>query len=183
MIQTIQCGIDLASYFENGGRLAASGGHQVGRKFPLLLAAVALKDPTLLRFASESDRFIEDLTTFIVPQSHVGLVVEGGPEAMYVQNDVGIAEWGINHAWAPAKDDRRWRNGILYRFAQWPAMMGQVFAAELMGLKDTWGHPPIFAYTERFLAAEPLGDTFEGQMWDRYKVGRPSTPQGLKIKR
>jgi hypothetical protein len=89
---------------------------------------------------------------------------------MYIQEDVGIAEWGINHAWDPWKDDRRWRDGVPYRFAQWPSMTGQVLAAELMGLKNLWNHPAIFAYSERHTVKEGLGDGVEGQMWNAYKT-------------
>ena len=183
MVQTIQCGIDLASYLSNGGAIRASGGHQVGRKFPLLLAAVALKDPELLKLASDPTLFIEDLTTFFVQQSDVGRNVESGESAKYIQGDLGIAEWGISHAWDPSKDDRRWRDGIPYRFAQWPAMTGQVLAADLMGLKEVWGHPVIFKYTERFMSKESDRSRFEDQMWETHKLGLPSFPQGLKIKR
>ena len=183
MVQTIQAGIDLGSYFDNGGVIGASGGHQVGFKFPMFLAAAALKDSGLVTYASAQNRFIEDVTTFYVLPTDVGRVVESGTSAAYLQEDVGIADWGILHAWNPAKDDRRWRDGVPYRFAQWPAMTGQVFAAELMGLKEAWGHPAIFAYNERFVSKEGLGNGFEGQMWDRYKLGRPTAPQGLKKKR
>lgn len=186
MIQTIQAGLDIGSYFKNGGSLISSGGHQVGHKFPLLLAAAALKDPELLAYASNAGTFIEDQTTFFVQQEDVGRPVEGGIAATYVQEDVGIAEWGINHSWNPSKDDRRWADGIPYRFVQWPAMTGQLLAAEIMGIKELWGHPPIFAYNERFIAKQGgLADNFVGQMWKKYKsdVGNPSTPQGLRIKK
>lgn len=187
MIQTIQVGLDLASYFSNGGAIRGSGGHQVGRKFPLVLAAAALKNPELLALASDPKRFIEDLTTFIVQQSDIGRPREGGEAAMYIQQDVGLAEWGLEHGWNPWRDDRRWADGVPYRFAQWPAMVGQVLAADLMGLRDLWGHPPIFAYTERFAATEYFGDGFDKQMWRQYKNisasggNFPSAPQGLRI--
>lgn len=185
MIQTIQAGLDIGSYFKVGGSFGASGGHQVGNKFPLLLAAAALKDPELLAFASDAGRFIEDQTTFFVQQSDVGRVVEGGQAAMYLPEDVGIADWGINHNWNPSKDDRRWADGVPYRFVQWPAMTGQLLSAELMGLREVWGHPPIFAYNERFIAKQgSIGDDFVGQMWKKYNANAAaSPPRGLKIKR
>ena len=183
MIQTIQCGLDIASYLKHGGGFPANGGHKVGRKFPLFLAAVALKDPALLALASNPSLFQEDQTTFVVQQSDVGRVVEAGAAGTYIQEDVGNADWGFRHSWEPFKDDRRWRDGNPYRFSNWPGMAGQVMAAEFMGHKDAWGHPEIFAYTERFVSKEGLGNGFEGQMWDTHKLGRPSAPQGLKKKR
>ena len=182
MIQSIQCGIDIAGYIKNGGGFHADGGHKVGRKFPVFLAAVALKDPALLAVASNPNLFQEDEVTFFVQQSDVGRVVDS-PQGSYIQDDVGIAEYGVKHSYAPVHDDRRWRDGVPYRFANWPAMTGSVLAADLMGQREAWGHPAIFAYNERFTSKEGLGNGFEGQMWDTHKLGRPSAPQGLKKKR
>ena len=183
LVQTIQCGIDIASYLQYGGGFPPDGGHKVGRKFPVFMAAVALNDPALLALASQQNVFAEDQTTFFVEQNDVSRVVDSGAAASYVQGDVGIPEWGVRHSYQPAKDDRRWRDGCPYRFANWPAMSGAVLAAELMGKREAWGHPVIFAYNERFVSKEGLGNGFEGQMWDRYKLGRPTAPQGLKKKR
>ncbi len=182
LIQTIQAGIDLGSYFDNGGSLRASGGHQVGFKFPVFMAAAALKAPDLTVYASDPTRFIEDFTTFIVQESDVGRSVEGGVAAQYLPEDVGLADWGILHALQPSKDDRRWRDGNPYRYAQWSSMSGQVMAAELMGLKEAWGHPPIFLYNRRFIEKEGLGNGFEAQMWEKYfKSDRPSAPRRLRV--
>ncbi len=186
MIQTIQVGLDVAAFLDQGLSFGGSGGHQVGNKFPLLLASAALGaagGSDLVALAAASNRFVEDGTTFYVTQADIDLKHESGDPANYIQSDLGLPEWGIVHWWAPQKDDRRIRDGVAYRFAQWPNMVGQVLAAELMGLKSAWNDDATFAYTERFLAKEPLTQCFEGQMWDTYKVGRPSTPQGLKLKR
>ncbi len=168
MIQTIQAGIDLASYFDNGGEIGASGGHQIGQKFPLFLAAAALKDEKLIRYASDPGRFIEDQTTFFVQQSDVGRGVELGFTYTQADADVKLPEWGINHNWNPYKDDSRWHVPLDYRHIQWPAMAGQVLAADLMGLRNLWNHPATFAYTERFHTVSGFGDA-PGQMWDAYK--------------
>lgn len=187
MIQTIQCGIDIASLFANGGGYEASGGHQIGRKFPLLLAAAALKDPTLLAYASDPLRFIEDKTTFFVQQSDVGRQVSGGASASYIQEDVGIAEWGINHSLRPLGqmkwyDDRRWYDGVPYRFVQYPFVSGTIIAAELMGLKEVWNHPPTFAYCNRFIKKEgPNLTTFDGQMWEKYLNPKFSGPKKFRV--
>lgn len=169
MIQTIQAGIDLHSYFDQGGVLYGSGGHQVGRKFLAILAAAALKDTRFIEHASNPTLLVEDVTTFFVQQSDVGRAVQGGAAAMYTQADVGMAEWGITHLWDPSKDDRRWRDGVPYRFAQWPNMNGHVLATDLMGLRGLWNHPAVFAYSERFEKAEPHAESFLGQMWNAYK--------------
>jgi hypothetical protein len=187
MIQTIQCGLDIASFVKHGGGFPSDGGHKIGRKFPMLLAGLALNDPEILALAGDRPglRFSEDQSTFIVEQSDVGRVVNGGADAQYIQADVGLADWGVKHLYEPKNDDRRWEGGVPYRHVTWPAMVGCVLAADLMGQREAWNHPAIFAYTERFKERMGLADGFENQMWTRYKKsadGTPSAPQGLKIK-
>ena len=184
MIQTIQAGLDIASYLSNGGAFEAHGGHKLGRKFPLLLAAVALDEPSLLGLAADPNIFQEDKTTFFVQPSDVGRVVEHS-EGTYLHEDVGLPEWGILHKDRPFHDDRRWEGGVPYRF-MWPSVVGSILAADLMGQRAAWNHPAVFAYTEKFKERHGIGDGLEGQMWRRYKKspdGSPAAPQGLKIKR
>ncbi len=189
MIQAIQCGLDIASFVRHGGAFHSDGGHKVGRKFPMLLAGLALNDSEILAMAADrvSPRFSEDQSTFIVEQTDVGRVVNGGIEAQYTQADVGRPDWGVKHFNEPKNDDRRWEGGVPYRYVTWPAMAGAVLAIELMEKQGAWNHPAIFAYNQRLYDANSgLGDGFEGQMWVRYKKstdGSPSAPQGLKIKR
>lgn len=186
MIHTIQVGLDVAAFLDQGLSFGGSGGHQVGNKFPLVLASAALgaaDGSDLVALAAAENRFVEDGCTFFVTQADIDLKHESGGPANYIQSDLGLPDWGIGHWWIPQKDDRRFEAGNPYRFAQWPNMVGQVLAAELMGLKSAWNDDATFAYTDRFLGTMPFNTCFEEQMWDRYKVGRPSTPKGLKLKR
>ncbi len=190
MIQTIQCGLDIASFIRHGGSFPSDGGHKVGRKFPMLLTGLALNNLEILAMAGdmENPRFSEDQSTFFVQQSDVGRAVNGGLDAQYLQTDVGVAEWGIKHFGYPLADDRRWpeEGGPYYRDVTWPAMVGSVLAIELMGQQAAWNHPAAFAYNERYGNKRGIGSGFEGQMWTRYKRtadGKPNAPQGLKIKR
>lgn len=190
MIQSIQCGLDIASFVRHGGSFPSDGGHKVGRKFPMLLAGLALNDPEILAMAAdmENPRFSEDQSTFFIQQSDVGRVVNGGLDAQYIQTDVDLPEWGIKHVGYPLADDRRWpeSGGPYYRDVTWPAMCGSVLAIELMEQQAAWNHPAIFAYNERYGNKRGIGSGFEGQMWQRYKKnidGSPTAPRGLKVKR
>ncbi len=174
MIQSIQCGIDIWSYATNGGAFYHDGGHKCGRKFPVFLAAVALNDPTLLAFAARSDVFQEDTQTFFVTQGDVGRPVDS-PSETYNQSHVGMAEWGVRHRWEPNKDDSRWTGGTPYRHVVWPAMGGAVLAAKLTGRSASWGHPAIFAFTERYKTLSGLGG-FAGNMWAVYNDGGTLPP-------
>jgi len=187
MIQTIQCGLDIASFVRQGGIFNSDGGHKVGRKFPMLLAGLALNDSEILGMAADQTlpRFSEDQSTFIVQPSDVGRVVSAGIVAQYTSADVGLADWGVKHFNQPYEDDSRWEGGVPYRYVTWPAMVGCVLAVDLMEQKAAWNHPAIFAYNERMKARKGLGDGLALQMWDRYKIltnGAPSPPQGLRVK-
>ena len=182
MIQTIQSGIDIASYIRNSGVFLSDGGHKVGRKFPTLLAGLALNDTEILSLvASKSPLyFAEDQTTFVVcgvedslycPPGHVndvGRIVIGGVEAQYTQAEVGLADWGIRHSYSPQNDNKGW--GSNYRNVQWPAMSGQILAAEIMGQKSAWNHVETFLYNDSYIErVGGPGDSFFGKIWDAYK--------------
>ena len=175
MIQTIQCGIDIHSYATNGGGFYHDGGHKCGRKFPVFLAAVALNDPTLLQFVANPDVFQEDMNTFFVTQADINRS-RNDPAAAYTSSQFGMPEWGIRHRWEPERDDSRWPAppGVYYRHVVWPAMAGAVLAADLMGRKDAWGHPAIFAYNDRY---RDMGGIigFAANMY-AYKTGGPIVP-------
>jgi hypothetical protein len=188
MIQTIQSGIDIASFLENGGMFYADGGHKLGRKFPVLLAGLALNDAKILSIVSSEKPlyFAEDQSTFIVcgaedtqycPPGHtndIGRVVSGGADAQYRLEDVGLPDWGVKHTFEPQHDDRRWWSldgfkGVPYR-EMWPSSAGSILATEIMGQKNTWNHVPTFMYNERYFERmNGLGDSFAGQMWAAYK--------------
>lgn len=175
LIQTIQCGIDIWSYATNGGGFYHDGGHKCGRKFPVLVAAVALNDPTLLAFVKSPNIFQEDTQTFIVTQSDVGRSVVS-PKVTYDKSHVGMAEWGVRHRWEPEQDDSRWGvEGTPYRHVNWPNMAGPVLAAELMGRKNEWGHPAIFAFAERYATLSGLTG-FTKNMWTTHKTGSGTPP-------
>jgi len=193
IIQTIQCGLDIASFVRNGGVFASDGGHKIGRKFPMLLAGLALKDQELLTLVEDQNAryFSEDQSTFFVKSTDVGRLVAGGQDAQYLESDIGLPDWGVKHASDPFSDDRRWaadgdNGGVYYRYVTWPAMVGSVLAIHLMGKQQEWNHPAIFAYTERFKNRHGIGLGFDGQMWNKHWKPRISdlpAPKDLKITR
>ncbi len=169
MIQTIQAGIDIWNYRTNGGNFYHDGGQRSGRKFPAFLAAVALNDPTLLEFVGKHpEYFQEDMTTFYVSEKEVyqdkqrdGTPIPGkrNPNNLgYTPNQIGLPEWGIRHYYEPYQDNSSW--GSNYRHVNWPANFGSVLAADLMGRKAAWGHPPIFDYNDRYKSAGGVSGFF-----------------------
>lgn len=176
-IATIQAGIDIWGFVKAGGGYYPDGGHRCGRKFPVVFAAAALREPELITLAGNPDIFQEDAQTFIVQASDVGRKVDA-PKVTYSQEHVGLPEWGIRHRFEPNKDDSSWTNGNPYRHVVWPHMIGPTLAIELMGKRDIWNHPPIFLYNERYVKLSGLGSFF-GFMWNNYR--KPAAPKNLRI--
>lgn len=182
-IRLIQNGIDIHNYVKNGGGFYHDGGHKLGRKLPLVVAAMMLNDTDLKSMAGNPDIFQEDTTTWFVNQSDVGRVVNNNypgyptPET-YRQEDVGMAEWGIRHRWEPFQDNRNWLTG--YRSVVGPGIMGCWMTAYLMGAQTVWNHPAAFAYMQRYKSVEGTGgvtttqQALNLQMWNAY-IGSGST--------
>jgi hypothetical protein len=172
-IQLVQLGIDNYGIVRNGGRFLADGGSGSGRKFPVLLAGALLGDAELLRCARESKfAFAEDAQTFVVTAA--GGVVNGG-HGGYTADDVGLPEWGNRHHDDPSHDAKVWGADPYRRCCTANAWLGYVLATRSMGLKDAWGHDPLFDYVDRYVQVEPNGEwtrawsPFAGRMWDKYR--------------
>lgn len=179
MIQTIQCGIDIWSYIMAGGNLPPDGGQRAGRKFPVVMAAIALNDPTLLAFAARNNWAQEDLQTFYVSQADINRR-HSNPAHNYPQSMFGAPEWGVRHAYDPSQDNSIWAisaGATYYRHVVWSAMSGPVLAIDLMGRKAAWGHPAIFDYNDRYRAMGGI-EGFPAQMFAYKNGGNSELPPG-----
>ncbi|MFO7807805.1 hypothetical protein, partial [Guyparkeria sp.] len=70
----VQQGLDTYGRLSEGGRWWSNGGHNAGRKMPMLLAGLALSDSEMIAAANryeDPDRFQEDGQTFYVTQADV----------------------------------------------------------------------------------------------------------------
>ncbi|MDB6093007.1 MAG: hypothetical protein JWM32_569 [Verrucomicrobia bacterium] len=197
MVRLLQYGMDIYGSAVNGGFWRESGGHNQGRKMPLLFAATVLNNASIRAYANPATHFIfqEDRTTFYVSQTEVSFTHSkawdpdtraGTPEA-YEQSDIGTAEWGIHHVRDPSADNRYW--GTVYRDIAGSATIGHILTAHIMGLKSTWNWPPAFDYYDRFWPM--FKDTrvgvntpsrFERDMWIAYRgtdglVAVPTAPK------
>lgn len=172
-IQMIQNGIDIYAYVKNGGGYYHDGGHKCGRKLPLVMAAMMLNDADLRKMAGDPNIFQEDTQTFFVTQADVGRALDPGHET-YLQQDVGMGEWGIRHRWEPNQDNRS--NNAIYRLVVGPGMMGPWVAAYLMGAPSTWNHPAAFAYMDRYKATFGGGSVFTDEMYNKHRGGGVIVP-------
>jgi len=67
----------------------------------------------------------------------------------YESEQIGMAEWGINHATNPARTLPSWNAD--YRYINGVAYPGWTLAAWIMDLKDAWNHDPLFDYVDRWM--------------------------------
>jgi len=180
-IRLVQYGLDIYGTALEGGAWEDLGGHNQGRKMPLLLAGLALNEPDILAYADASKHFIfqEDRQTWFVTEEDVGRklhTADDRPREPYTKEDVGIAEWGEQHTRQKVRDGRNW--DAYYRIICLTSEMGHALAAHLTeGAVKTWNWAPFFAYMDRGFDIEGGNatgksntlDPFVVAMWNAYR--------------
>lgn len=189
-IHLVQIGIDIYGAARLGGNWGADGGHNQGRKLPLLLAAKALGDATMLEYADAQKHMIfqEDQQTFYVQQHHVDAPrreIRGRRLDPYTQDMIGMPEWGIRNFKQPERSGSNW--SAYYRQVSGAPTITHVLAARLMGFEEAWNHPPLFDYYDRFYRMQTDPETaigsgvnqiqpFTRAMWEAYRDKTPQLP-------
>jgi hypothetical protein len=191
LIRFVQYGIDNFGIFNSGGFWPHNGGHQLGRKWPILFAAMMLEDEAMSRIGSDPRKgkeltFQEDDQTFYVTQAEVDATHDPrwGPThpnhpvmtLPYEQRNIGLPEWGILHAGKPSADNMH-LTGIPYRAINLSGMAGIALAARIFDQTDTWNHPPLFDYFDRawdltgrtFRLDRNAATPFAVTMWNTYR--------------
>ncbi|WP_269540713.1 hypothetical protein [Cerasicoccus fimbriatus] len=161
LIDLVQVGVDIYGAARLGGKWSADGGHNQGRKLPLILAGVMLQNPDILQYADGEvfTIFQEDQQTFYVTQEDVDRPRkqprnDGRPRMEpYTVEMIGMPEWGIRHYNEPEKSGSNWN--ATYRQVSGAPTTTHVLAAKLMGVEEIWNWPAIFDYyTTRYWPAE-----------------------------
>jgi hypothetical protein len=150
-------GIDFTGIADNGGGWPANGGHHIGRKLPILVAGVVLNDAHMKDVGHWKTRFQDDEQTFYVSQADVDMThspkwapdKRNPTKTPYEAKDIGMAEWGIHHSFAPEHDDADWE--AVYRGVNGPVIVAMAAAIHIMGLEDAWGHKALLDYADRFV--------------------------------
>ena len=187
LVRLVQYGIDIYGAAVTGGNWQANGGHDLGRKAPLLLAALVLGDASMLAYADKEQHFIfqEDQQTWYVNAGDVGRAVNdqtsiGRPRYTYTAEMVGNPEWGITHWLDPWNDGSNW--GVIYRGVcngpfVWHALVMQLIS----GARAAWNWQVFFDYCDRAVAVDGLTayDAWLREMWTAYRsLGGPVWTQG-----
>lgn len=176
-VRLVQIGIDFYGAAATGARWSANGGHNQGRKMPMLLAGLALDDPNILEYADKEKHFIfqEDQQTWIVTEADVGRAVHdqsdiGRPRETYGPEHVGLPEWGITHSSTPWDDGSNW--GVIYRNVVYGSLLGHTLAAHLTpGAVEAWNWEPFFLYMDRVWDNAQASEfpNFSYAMWAAYR--------------
>lgn len=194
MVRLVQYGLDVYGSAATGGFWRESGGHNQGRKMPLLLAATVLNNSSIRDFGNAARHFIfaEDRQTYYVSQATVDITnsskwdpdPRGGTPQPYTVADIGMPEWSINAVRNPPNDDKAWT--ALYRTIAGSATIGHILTAHIMGLRSTWNWEAAFDYYDRYWEIAKLSavgtnspSQFERDMWVAYRnysLGPPITP-------
>lgn len=166
LLRFIQKGIDLYAMSLSDPRLwTANGGHNPGRKWPILFAGLMLDHAGMQQ---PKAAFAEDEQTYagkgFTGQTALWRIGPGAPNAGH--EEVDPATWktfgkGANDG---AKAES-------YRDVNGPAWVGQALAARLMGAIPVWNHQPYFDYVDRWVRERPerTGAALCGAMWKTYR--------------
>ena len=192
LIRLVQYGIDVYGAAREGAAWMNDGGHNHGRKMPLLLAATLLGDDAMLAYTDGSAKriFQEDQQTWYVAAEDVQRplhAADGRTRMTYLPADVDLAEWGEKHATDPGRDGRNW--DIRYRTIVGGSILGHVLTARLMGVEPIWNWPALFDYSDRYWQNEKSSRTneknaigsFVHAMWNAYRHSEP--PQLALVER
>ena len=173
----VQYAVDMCGFFVQGGVYHADGGHNMGRKLVMLIAA---KVTGLTKFSQWLDaslnKFQEDQQCFFIAQTDVDLTngVSWNPDSRdvpdvafpYVASDVGRGEWGLRHSSDPARNNKHC--GAMYRNIASPSMTGLALAIRLLGMETQCNSPDLLAYVDWYRRTEQYG-TFSRDMYEAYR--------------
>jgi hypothetical protein len=102
-IRMVQYGLDVYGAAVAGGRWAANGGLNLGRKMPMLLAGYALNDASIKAYADKSLHFIfqEDMQTFVVDAAQLLVVPYTGDSRLRLPYKESVVTFpgGASIAW------------------------------------------------------------------------------------
>ena len=165
LVHIVQYGIDIYGIVSAGGSWFNDGGHNMGRKMPMLLAGAVLNDNRILGFGDAQEHFVfhEDQQTFFVTQRDIdeprrpennNPASPSRPElSPFTQDMIGRPAWGQAHfgrgptlPFAHQRSGANW--SAAYREINSSPMMAHVLTARLMGLEGYWNWPALFEYID-----------------------------------
>ncbi|HEX2101554.1 MAG TPA: hypothetical protein VHF69_12860, partial [Candidatus Synoicihabitans sp.] len=98
LIKLVQRGLDTYGLARNGMVWWPNGGHNCGRKLPLLIAGLALNRPEILEYGDAQRHFIfqEDMQHWYLGESDLTTPRADATLLAYTADLLGVAEWASN---------------------------------------------------------------------------------------
>jgi hypothetical protein len=170
LLRFVQKGIDYyAAALSDNDLWIANGGHNSGRKWPVLFAGLMLGDKEMM---SVKATFQEDQQTYYGKRFGSGdkkqalwTIAPDNPNRRHEEADP--KKWSTY-------GDTRGNNGLKaegYRKLNGPTWVGQALAARLTGMKKAWSHPPFFDYVDRWMKEDNAPKKgFVREMWNAYRT-------------
>jgi len=147
LLRFVQLGIDYFGVTQSDSDLwRANGGHNSGRKMPILLAGLLLGHDGMKHVRAT---FAEDQQTYY-GQGYRGQKVLWtiDCESSRRHEHLPPRQWDG----PPFKGDNNGWKSEAYRTLNGPTWIGQALAARLSGVKDCWDHDAYFDYVDRWVA-------------------------------
>jgi hypothetical protein len=165
LLRFVQKGIDYYGVALSDDNLwIANGGHNSGRKWPILFAGLLLGHDGMMHVKAT---FQEDQQTYYGKgyrgQKALWTIAPNNPNRHH--EEVAPEDWDT------FGDDRgnTGRKAEGYRKLNGPTWVGQALAARLTGMVESWGHPPFFDYVDRWWRETHKARPFVKAMWTRYR--------------
>ena len=146
LLRFVQLGIDYYGVTQSDNDLwRANGGHNSGRKMPILFAGLLLEHDGMRRVHAS---FAEDEQTYH-GQGYRGQkalwTIDRSPSRKH--EHLPPDKW----AGPPFQGDNDGWKSEAYRRLNGPTWIGQALAARLLGAKDCWDHDALFDYVDRWV--------------------------------
>ncbi|MHC4253633.1 MAG: hypothetical protein ACYS9X_31325 [Planctomycetota bacterium] len=178
LLRFVQKGIDYyGAALSHDDLWVANGGHNSGRKWPILFAGLMLGHAGMMGVKAS---FQEDQQTYhgegFGGKTVLWTITARNPNARH--EEVDPATW-------ETFGDRKGNNGVKaegYRKLNGPTWVGQALAARLTGMTDAWGHDAFFGYVDRWWREEGKASPFVAAMWKTYRAEADAVGAGVQRK-
>ena len=165
LLRYVQKGIDYYGVTQSDNDLwIANGGHNSGRKWPILFAGLMLGHRGMMNVKAT---FQEDQQTYYGKgfdgQKALWTITLNNPNARH--EEVDPKTWNTY-------GDTKGNNGLKaegYRKLNGPTWVGQALAARLTNMTANWNHPPFFDYVDRWWQETHEANDFVKAMWETYR--------------
>jgi hypothetical protein len=180
LLRFVQKGIDYyGAVLSDDDLWVANGGHNSGRKWPILFAGLLLAHEGMMNVKAT---FQEDQQTYYGKGF-------GGQKALWtiaLRNPNRRHEEVDPKTWA-RYGDAKGNNGLKaegYRKLNGPTWVGQALAARLTGMRESWNHPPFFDYVDRWVTEGGGPERgFVREMWDLFRLQADEVGAKTKARR